>query len=193
MFFVFKVLRDRRRMIGLKQISATQARLAMLRINFKAKIKKKALQFRASFRKTIPKGEVADIALEEMVELKFETGEDFQRYFDICKKINIFLKADALPVAADPNAPPIVAESTQVFEDFMSSDFKNELAIIRLIKVMTEASADLNRRIESYNNMHLAQPMPKVDSLYFVSLMDVNRVFDDEGSDSAASPVAKVA
>lgn len=183
MFFVLKLLRDRRMMVGLKQISACQARLAMLRINFKAKVKKKALQFRASFRKSIPKGEVADLALEEMVDLKFETGEDFQKYFDLCKKVNVFLKADAPPV--DPSAPP--ANAGQVFEDFMSSDFKNELAIIRLIKEMTEVSADLNRKIDSYNNMNLAKAVPKVDSLYFVSLMDVNRVFNDDDSEQASS------
>lgn len=196
MFFVLKILRDRRKMVGLKHISHTQARLAMLRINIKAKIKKKGMQFRASFRKAIPKGEVVDLALEEMVDLKFETGDDFQRYFDICKKVNVFLKADVVSgAAADPAAPAVATAETgtQVIEDFMSSDFKNELAIIRLIKEMTEASADLNRKIDSYNNMNISKPMPKVDSLYFVSLMDVNRVFDDEDADPAAENIPKVA
>lgn len=204
MFFVFKLIRDRRKMVGLKHINAGQAKLAMLRISFKAKIKKKAQQFRATFRKTLPKGEVADLALEEMVDLKFETGEDFQRYFDICKKVNVFIKADAAgpegAAAASATSPEGAPPSSgQVFEDFMSTDFKNELAIIRLIREMVEVSSDINRKIDSYNNMHTTKPLPKADPLSFVSMIDVNRVFDDEEHQpnetptDAASGLSKVA
>lgn len=189
LFVVLKFLRDRRKMSGLKQISNSQARLAMLRITFKAKIKKKALQFRASFKKAIPKGEVVDLALDEMLTLKFETGDEFQRYFDICKKVNVFLSADKAAGEPNPNAP--AHDTSQIFEDFMSTDFKNELAIIRLIKEMTEVSTELNKKIDAYNNLNLTKPVPKVDSLYFISLIDVNRVFDNEDP-NAETTLSKV-
>lgn len=192
MIFVFKFLRDRRKMTGLKSISHSQAKLAMLRLTFKSKIKKKAMQFRASFKKAIPKGEVVDLALDEMIGLKFETGDEFQQYFDICKKVNVFLKADMAADGPSAAAAPAVGESAQIFEDFMSTDFKNELAIIRLIKEMTEVSTDLNKKIEAYNNLNLQKPVPKVDSLYFVSLIDVNKVFDNEDA-NAESTLSKVA
>jgi hypothetical protein len=189
MVFVFNFLSERRKLAGLNQINSAQARLAMLRINFKSKVKKKSSQFRASFRKQLPKGEVADLAIDELQTLKFETGADFQRYFDLCKKINIFIKAD---LAASDNSgnsgnPGELLENADGNEDFMSSDFNNELALIRIIKEMTEVTADLNKKIEAYNHLKRVKRVEKVDSLYFISLIDVNRVFDSDSSSSSDS------
>lgn len=184
--FILRFLQDRKKVTGLKQISGTQARLAMLRISIKAKIKKKSLQFRASFKKAIPKGEIVDQLLEEMTDLKFETGHDFQKYFDLSKKIKTYVNVDNAAAASSngtPNEAPIPASGPT--EDFMSSDFKNELAIIRLIKEIVEVSSDLNRKIDGYNSSNKSKPLPRLDALQFSSMIEVNKIFDQEPADNS--------
>ncbi|MFZ3230407.1 MAG: hypothetical protein WA160_09390 [Pseudobdellovibrio sp.] len=184
-FCVFNVLRSHRKAAGLKVINYHQAKLAMLRIGFKAKIKRKAQQFRVSFRKSIPKGEVADLALDEMVTIKFETGEEFQRYFDICKKVNQFLAAENTDF--DPSIGVDTKVTNQAQKDFMSTDLINELAIIRIIKEMTEVSEDLNKKIATYNYLNQTKQIPQINILQFASLIEVNRVFHEHDGLSVAT------
>lgn len=195
MVCILQFIRSRRKAAGLKQINYQQAKLAMLRMTFKSKVKKKAQQYRVSFRKPIPKGEVADLALEEMVDLKYESGADFQKYFDICRKINVFLKADQTGAPADqasaaPPAngnPPIISLAQKLGEDFMSSDIKNELEIIKIIKEITEVCAELNKLIDAYNLQNKDKQLPNIGDINFVSLIDVNKVFNAEENMIAAS------
>jgi hypothetical protein len=56
--------------------------------------------------------------------------------------------------------------------------------IIRIIKAMTDLSSKINVRIEECNRITPNQPMAKVDSLIFASMVEINRIFKSEG-DSA--------
>lgn len=75
-----------------EEIQKLLARLANLRIILKAKIKKKSNYYRNVFPQTVNVGDMIDTALMKIVELKFDSGADFQSYVDTCKVVNQYLK-----------------------------------------------------------------------------------------------------
>lgn len=176
-----------------KQIDHLQAKMSMLRISLKAKVKKKVNLFKTRYVDPANTGDTIDQTLNLVLENKFETSEDFQNYFDHSKKVNDIIKVDIEAQQAEAEPPktilpykpsteprpvsPPQPESVQKFEDFMGSDFKNELAIVRLIKEMVETSKQLNERIIFYNRLNKKSKYKVSEELIFSSLSDVNRVF----------------
>ena len=92
--------------------------------------------------------------------------------------------------AADAKKEPPVGFEQIGKEDFMGTDFKSEIAILRLIKEMVDVSKLIHTRIENYNMTNLKQPIAPVKIITFPALAEVNRVFmnkpDEPGSESAA-------
>lgn len=189
--FCFKCLEYKKKSEAKNYIQSLNAKLSMLRINLKSKIKKKSYKYRSSFKTTISNGDPIDLALNELIDLKFESGEELQRYFDLSKRINSLLISEKLKTADKVERlekQPAVEQNYENIgkEDFMGTDFKSEISILRIIKDMVELSTILNKRIDAYNIVNPKNPLSTVNSLYFPSLAEVNRVFKTEIKDSNA-------
>lgn len=183
-FCILKFIEFRRNLLTKNEIQTLQARVSMLRMALKSKVKKKANSFRSKFVKPINSGDPFDIAISDLTENKFETGEDFQNYFDLSKRINSYINADFnLSSDSIKNLNPGV----QV-EDFMGPDLKNELAIIRTIKEITDASSKYNVKAETFNKLNPKVKIPYVDPLIFNSLTEVNRIFRDSADKIVNAP-----
>lgn len=74
------------------EILKLTARLANLRLILKAKVKKKTNYYRNVFPTPLNQGDMIDTSLSQVTDLKFEYGQDFQTYVDICRGVNQFLK-----------------------------------------------------------------------------------------------------
>ncbi|MBC7742316.1 MAG: hypothetical protein H7061_08965 [Bdellovibrionaceae bacterium] len=165
MLFILKVLKTRKKNDIKSEIENLQAKISLLRISLKSKVKKKALTLRTSFTKPISEGEPIDSALQQLIANNLETGNDLQTYVDLSRAVNSHI------IASVPNYIPT--------EDFMTMDFSNEIAIIVLIKEISSLSARLNKRIEKYNQTQPEVKIPYVDNLIFPGMIDFNRVYND--------------
>ena len=185
--FCFKFIQSKKNSGQKNQIQNLNAKLSMLRMTLKSKLKSKSYKYRSLFRTGITAGDPIDEALNELIALPLVSGDDLQRYFDISKKINSMLVTQA---AADAKKEPPVGFEQIGKEDFMGTDFKSEIAILRLIKEMVDVSKLIHTRIENYNMTNLKQPIAPVKIITFPALAEVNRVFmnkpDEPGSESAA-------
>ena len=154
------------------EVQNLQARLSKLRLSLKSKVKKKSQIFRSSFTKTaIAEGDMIDVALKELVENPFETSEQFQNYFEQARKIVNFIQVET---KTEPNQNDVLENN------FMCSDFKIEMDIVRIIKEMSTISSRINSRVEDNNRNYPGQLLKKVDGMTFDSLSDVNRIFKTE-------------
>ncbi|MBY0554411.1 hypothetical protein K2P97_07775 [bacterium] len=156
-----------------------QAKLSQLRLALKGKIKKKSNIFRGSFKTAITEGDMIDNALKQLVDNPFESSEDFQGYFDLSRRIVNFIQVE--------NSGDAVA-NVSVENNFMCSDFKTEMDIVRIIKEMTDISSKINTRIEENNRVSPSNPIAKVDSLIFTSMVDINRIFKEDTHTSSFKP-----
>ncbi len=167
------------------EVQNLQARLSKLRLSLKSKVKKKSQIFRSSFTKTaIAEGDMIDVALKELVENPFETSEQFQNYFEQARKIVNFIQVET---KTEPNQNDVLENN------FMCSDFKIEMDIVRVIKEMSTISSRINSRVEDNNRTYPGQLLKKVDGMTFDSLSDVNRIFktDDAAEVAAQDESAK--
>ncbi len=185
--FCFKFIQSRKNSGQKNQIQNLNAKLSMLRMTLRSKLKTKSYKYRSLFRIGITSGDPIDEALNELIALPLENGDDLQRYFDISKKVNSMLITQA---AAEAKKEQTAGVEPVGKEDFMGTDFKSEIAILRLIKEIVEVSRVINKRIENYNLANPKQPIAQVNTLTFPALAEVNRVFmnkpDDPGSAQAA-------
>lgn len=157
------------------EIQNLQARLSKLRLSLKAKVKKKSNIFRTSFTKTaVTEGDMIDNSLKELVDNTFESSEQFQKYFDQSRKIVNFIQIEN-------QIGPATNEAVE--NNFMCSDFKTEMDIVRIITEMSNISSRINSRINEHNITYPSKPIKKVDAMVFESLTDVMRIFktDEEG------------
>ncbi len=160
------------------EIQNLQARLSKLRLSLKAKVKKKSHVFRSSFTKTaITEGDMIDVALRELLENPFDTSEQFQKYFEQSRKIVNFIQVET---GEEPS------QTSDLENNFMCSDFKTEMDIVRIIKEMSTISSRINSRVEDNNRSYPGQPLKRVDGMAFESLNEINRIFKtDETVDVA--------
>lgn len=167
-FALFKVLKTKKFHSAKSEIDNMQARLSQLRLALKAKVKRKSNSFRTMIKTSIIEGDLFDTATRSLVDVKFETSDDFQSYFDISHNIAKMIQVEngTLQEANSENS-------------YMSTDFKVEMDIIRIIKEMTMLSARINNRVEDHNRTS-SQKLKKVDNLVFNSITEVNRVFKAE-------------
>ncbi len=198
--FCFKCIEYKKKSEAKNFIQSLNAKLSILRINLKGKVKKKSYKYRSLFKNGVSPGDPIDLVLNELIELNLETGEELQKYFDLSKRINSLLSteshrssirsAEKLAKIAEKNERPespdnALAAQDQVEkigqEDFMGTDFKSEISIIRLIKDMVEISIILNKRVDAYNTLNPKSPIPNVNPLAFLSMSEVNRIFRAEG------------
>lgn len=99
LFFASIIASAIMQMMKLKQRSDQQediqklvAKLSKLRLILVSKVKRKIVYYRNVFPMPLIPGDVMDATLNQMGELRFESGIEFQNYIDICKSVNRFLK-----------------------------------------------------------------------------------------------------
>ena len=156
----------------LLRVQNLQARISQLRLALKAKVKRKSNTFRAMSKAQIIEGDLFSSTLKSLTEVKFETSDDFQMYFDISKQIVKIINLDNKVDGHDNQAAGT---------NYMSSDFKTEMDIIRIIKEISDMSARVNHRIDEHNRTN-SQKIPRIDSIMFPAITEVTRVFKSEGS-----------
>lgn len=160
-----------------------QARISQLRLALKAKAKRKANTFRSMSKAPIIEGDLFSSTLRSLSEIKFETSDDFQMYFEISKQL-------VKIISVDNKGEGLANQSVE--NNYMCNDFKTEMDIIRIIKEMADLSSRVNNRIEEHNRTN-SQKLQRVDSLVFPAMTEVNRVFKSEGMPDTAptDPVVK--
>jgi len=175
LFITFGVVRSKKINSTKTDLQNLQARLSQLRLALKAKVKRKSNVLRTMIKTSIIEGDFFDTSTRSLLDVKFETSDDFQTYFDISRNIVGMIHVE--------NGTTAEANSEN---NFMSNDFKTEMDIIRIIKEMMDLSARINSRVEEHNRTS-SQKMLKVDSLSFPSSSEVHRVFkvDDTGIESS--------
>lgn len=180
LFFAIKLLQFYSTLSAKNELQKLQARISILRMNLKAKVKRRAKAFRAYFSVAINPGEILDKDLSSILEVKFESGNDFQQYFDYVKNIHTLISA----IHKDPEHP---------VQKFLEEDAKRELVIIRFVKEMKETSAKYNEKVEIYNKINPKHKLPSTDPLQFESMADIEQILnlDPANNENLASEEEK--
>jgi hypothetical protein len=175
LFITFSVMRSKKINSTKTDLQNLQARLSQLRLALKAKVKRKSNVLRTMIKSSIIEGDVFDTTTRSLLDVKFESSDDFQTYFDISRNIVGMIHVD--------NGTTGDAGSEN---NFMSSDFKTEMDIIRIIKEMIDLSSRINSRVEEHNRTS-SQKLQKVDPLTFAASSEVHRVFkvDEAGTENS--------
>lgn len=171
LYIAFNVVKSKKINSTKTDLQNLQARLSQLRLALKAKVKRKSNVLRTMIKSSIIEGDVFDTTTRSLLDIKFETSDDFQNYFDVSRNIVGMIRVDT-GTTAESNSE----------NNYMSSDFKTEMDIIRIIKEMIDLSGKINSRVEEHNRTS-SQKLQKVDGLSFPSSSEVHRVFKvDDGS-----------
>lgn len=170
-FIAFNVMRSKKFNSVKTDVQNLEAKLAQLRLALKGKVKKKSNVFRAMSKTAIIEGDLLDTNLKNLCDVKFESSEDFQRYFDISKQLVSILQIES-------NGEGVT--SHMVENSYMSNDFKTEMDIVRIIKEMTDLSSRINARIDEHNRTGIGQKLKRIDTLTFPSMTEVNRIFKSD-------------
>lgn len=176
-FIVLHVLRSMKRRTLRDDISKVEAKMAAYRINLKNRVKKKAKHFKASYPSSITSGEPIDVSLSQLSELSFEKNSDFQEYIDLCKKINNFIELAKVDKGVETTQPHDADQC-----DFMGTDFKNEINIVRLINDMVSVSKTLNKQVGRYNHFDRRAKMISPEPINFTSLFELQKVFKSQNA-----------
>lgn len=170
-------------------IALLNARIMALKMALRVRVKIKLSSFRERFGKFINTGDDIDKALTEIYDVKYDTGADFQRYFDISKRVISTMKNDVRFAAkfkemsepVDSNSE--TSESAQLFQDFCGPDYKNEIALVRVTKEITDTNNKLSKKISEFNhdyrNRKKFVPMQAVPVINFDFLEEINSIFED--------------
>lgn len=160
-------------------ISKVEAKMAAYRINLKNRVKKKAKHFKASYPSSITSGEPIDVSLSQLSELTFEKNSDFQDYIELCRKINNFIELAKVDKGVE-TGQPVHHDADQC--DFMGTDFKNEINIVRLINDMVTVSKTLNKQVSRYNHFDRRAKMIAPEPINFTSLFELQKVFKNQNA-----------
>lgn len=183
-FLVLHILRNLKRRNLLDDIAKVEAKMAALRLNLRARVKKKSHRFRATYPQTITKGDPIDLATNQLMEITFEKNSDFQDYVDLCKKINSYIDVASIDLAPEKKTALM---SPAINSDLMGTDFKNEINIARIINDLVSISKILNKVIVRYNNFDKKTKIQTRESIYFTSLFELQKVFKSAESETTAS------
>jgi hypothetical protein len=165
------------------------ARIMALKMALRVRVKIKLSSFRERFGKFINNGDEIDKALNEIHGIKYETGEDFQKYFDISKNVISNMKNDFRFAAKfkemgeQHEHTSEASKSAQLFQDFCGPDYKNEIALVRIIKEITDTNNKLSKKIAEFNhdnrNKKKFIPMQTMNIIHFHFLEEINAIFED--------------
>ena len=167
LFFVIKLLQFQSNLAAKNELQRLQARISILRMNLKAKVKKRANAFRKYFAVAINPGEVLDRDLGCILDVKFESSADFQQYFDYIKNIHSLITA----IHKDLDHP---------VQKYLDEDAKRERIIIRFVKEMKETSAKYNEKVDIYNKINPKHKLASTDPIQFASMADIEHILNLE-------------
>lgn len=142
-----------------------QARISILRINLKAKVKKRSNDFRRYFTGSINPGESLDRDLNIAIEIKFEISSDFQQYFDLINNLHTSI------TAAHKHPEHTV-------EKYLENDTHKEQVILRFIKEMKDTSSKYNEKVEVYNKANPKNKLSPIDPLQFEAMKDIEEILN---------------
>ena len=180
-FIAFNMMKSKKFNNVKTDVQNLEAKLAQLRLALKGKVKKKSNVFRSMSKTAIIEGDLLDGLLKNLCDVKFESSEDFQRYFDFSKQLVSIIQIES----SGENA------SAQMIDNsYMTSDFKTEMDIVRIIKEMTDLSSRINSRIDEHNRTGIGQKLKRVDGLVFPAMTEVNRIFKTENA-APSTPATK--
>ncbi len=188
LFFCFSFLKTRQKTSHREEITKMEAKMANMRMLLKAKVKKKAQFYRATFPQAYKQGDPLDVAAKDLSELLFETGDDFQKYFDLSKTLNGIMKiaieksleTKKENTTQEPNAVNRTEASTQSASDFMTADIKNEFTVLKIMHEMVELSQKIKNKIDSYNASNPKNSINQTIVFRFDSLPDLQRIFSSQ-------------
>ncbi len=167
LFVIIKSLQYRRRVMARNELLKLQARVSTLRIALKSKVKKRSNSFRSYFPKAIPPNGQIDGELNALGEIRFESGADFQRYFEMIKKIHLTL-----------------AELPKTFESpiegFRTGDEQTALYIAKVIKEMKESTQVFNLKAESFNKLNPQKRIATLDPMTFDAMAEIEGLLQIE-------------
>ena len=201
-FFVLKFFRQKQIDQHREDIKKLEAKMSSFRMLLRAKVKKKAQFYRATMPQAIRQGDPIDNSANELCDLAFEQGADFEKYFDLSKQLNNFLKigldkakaaAEAKGVAAPETSTDAKSSSVTGVgsnSEFMTADIKNEFTIIKIMNEMVDLSHKIKSRIESYNLNNTKSSLPVPETIHFKSLPELKRIFSSASANAEDIKVA---
>ena len=138
---------------------------SFLRINLKAKIKKRSNDFRRYFTGSINPGELLDQDLNKILEIKFETGSEFQQYFELINNLHTLISATH-------------KHPEHTVEKYLENDAHKEQVIFRFIKEMKDTSLKYNETVGAYNKANPKNKLSSVDPLQFDAIKDIENILN---------------
>lgn len=171
-------------------IANLEAKVITLKMALRVKIKVKINSFRSEFAKVIEQQKEIDECITELAKIQYDGSSDFQKHFDLSRKINTLINTHRrlrtkldVAVVTQLQAVPVTTPTVKLLEEFMGPDYKNEISIIRIIKEITDTRNKLSQKINEYNETYKGYksrpPIPSITPLEFSALADINRVFED--------------
>ena len=201
-FFVLKFFRQKQIDQHREDIKKLEAKMSSFRMLLRAKVKKKAQFYRATMPQSIRQGDPIDNSANELCDLAFEQGADFEKYFDLSKQLNNFLKIglDKAKAAAEAKGVATPDTSTDAKSssaagvgsnsEFMTTDIKKEFTIIKIMNEMVDLSHKIKSRIESYNLNNTKSSLPVPETIHFKSLPELKRIFSSASANAEDIKVA---
>lgn len=173
-FVVLQALKSVKRRALLTEIRNIEAKMASYRINLKNRVERKSKKFRATYPGNVMQGAPFDNALNQLTSITFELNSEFQIYMELCKRINALIEVARIDKHSD-TAKAKLAEIEK--SDFMCTDFKNEINIVRIINDMVNVSKTLSKQVERYNSLSGRVKKNVPESIDFPSLLELQNVF----------------
>jgi hypothetical protein len=170
-------------------IALINAKIMALRMALRVRIKIKISAFRERFSKFIDAGDEIDRTLNDIAIGRYETGDEFQHYFTLSKSIvktmknDIRFSAQFKEMSEEHQGAVSSGQASIKFEEFCGPDYKNEIALVRIIKEITDANNKVSKKIQTFNhdnrNRKKFVPMQAVPPIQFAELADINKIFED--------------
>lgn len=171
LFFIVKFLQFRSNLIIKNEIQNLRARVSILRINLKAKVKKRTLAFRNYFTTSIAMDGPLDKELNLILDLNFEVSREFQRYSEAIKNIHLLVSENH----KDPLHP---------IQNYLVEDANKELTIIRFIKEIKDISKKYNEKVKIYNKKNPKKKLELTDPIQFDWIKEIEQILKHEKDNS---------
>lgn len=202
-FFILRFFRQKQIDQQKEDVKKLEAKMSSYRMLLKAKVKKKAQFYRASMPQAIRQGDPIDNVVTQLTDLNFDSGEEFQKYFDSSKQLNNFLrmgieKAKATQEAKlDPTGQANLQKPPQSVEnvidtnsEFMTTDIKNEFTIIKIMNELIDLNLKIKSKIETYNSANFRNQLPVPKPITFNSLHELKKIFTSQPQPTNESKIA---
>lgn len=159
------------------EVQMLQARISMLRISLRAKVKKKSNGFRNLFNGSVVPDDPVDKLLTTMANLPFEKSNDFETYFALNHEINSHLKHQEI---LDPNQQLAIAQNNKLKISRVDElNTSSDPAIYKIIREISATSQRLRVSIENYNVLDKKNPFPEDAVFKFMTLKDIKKTLKE--------------